>query len=246
MVSEIRSIAILAAMATELKPVARLLGLRPMQGAGNPFLSGSYKGMPVIAAVTNMGLAAAQQRTQQLFALRATIDHLFVIGIAGALQQSLNIGEVINPVAVVDGRDGIDRFPVNLSERAPAGTICSSDQLQYDDEYVAMLYQRKVLAVDMESGAIAAECERHGCPYTVIRAVSDRVDEHAKSFDVFHLANTDGSPRYLAALRYVLMRPTQIPYLMAMARGSNKAIAASTAELMRNIDTLLQRSTDAA
>jgi nucleoside phosphorylase len=239
MESKVRGFAILAAMTSELKPISRLMGLKRMPGAKNPFLLGSYKGVPVIAAVTNMGLAAAQQRTQELFALRASIDHLFVVGIAGALQQNLCIGEVVIPAAVVDGRDGIERFPVNLSDRAPAGTIYSSDQLRYDDDYVAMLQRRKISAVDMETGAIAAECDRHGCPYTVIRAVSDRVDEHAESFDVFHLANADGSPRYLAALRYVLTRPAQIPYLMAMASGSNKAIAASTAELMRNIDNLI-------
>jgi adenosylhomocysteine nucleosidase len=242
MESKVRSIAILAAMSSELKPVARRLGLKRMPGANNPFLLGSYKGVPVIAAVTNMGLAAAQQRTQELFALRASIDHLFVVGIAGALQQSLNIGDVVIPVAVVDGRDGIERSPVNLSERAPAGVIYSSDELHYDDDYVAMLHQRKVSVVDMESGAIAAVCEHHGCPYTVIRAVSDRVDEHAKNFDVFHLANADGSPRYLAALRYMLTRPTQIGYLMAMSSGSKKAIAAATEELMRNIANLLLRN----
>lgn len=241
--NNIQTVAILAAMSSELKSVSRLLRLTKMPGAGNPFLHGRYKGVTVFASVTYMGLAAAQRRTQELFAMRnVRIDHLFVVGIAGALQQSLGIGEVVTPQSVVDARDGIDRFPVNLSGRTPVGTIYSSDQLNYDDAYVAMLHQRKVTVVDMESGAIAAECERNGVPYTVIRAVSDRVDEHARSFDVFHLANPDGSPRYLAALRYVLARPGQIPYLKAMASGSKQAIAASTAELMRNIDTLLQRS----
>lgn len=240
--NKIRGIAILAAMASELKPTSRLLGLKSLPGAATPFLRGSYKDVKVTAAVTNMGLPAAQQRTEELFALRDVgIDHVFVVGIAGALQASLEIGEVIIPERVVDARDGIDRYPVNLSDREPAGAIYSSDQLQYDDAYVAMLHQREVSAVDMESGAIAAECERQGCPYTVIRAISDRVDQHAVNFDVFHLANADGSPRYLAALRYVLSRPTQIPYLMAMASGSNKAIAASTAELVRSIDTLLDQ-----
>ena len=38
-------------------------------------------------------------------------------------------------------------------------------------------------------------------------AVSDRVDMLAESYDVFNLAHADGSPKYLAALRFVLWRP---------------------------------------
>jgi len=236
----IRCIAILAAMASELKPLCRALGLTRTPDSGAKVYSGDYRGVTVIAAVTNMGMAASQERAQALFAqYGSSIDHLFVVGIAGAFDPNLSIGELVVPLAVVDDRDGMDRFPVNLSNQPPSGTIYSSDRLRYEDDFVALLHQRRVSLVDMESGAIAAVCEEHGCPYTVIRAVSDRVDEHGRTFDVFYLAHPDGSPNFLAALRYILANPSKIPYLMAMLTGSRKAIAASTAELLRNIDRLL-------
>ena len=243
MARPVRCIAVLAAMSSELQPLRRILGIPRSRWDGEKFSRGAYKGVTVLTAVTKMGLAAAQQTAEELFSTYGTaIDHLFVVGIAGANDLSLDIGQVVIPAAVVDARDGVLRYPENLCAGEPSGVIYSSDQLCYDSAFVAMLHSRNVALVDMESGAIAAVCDRHGCPFTIVRAVSDKVDEHAQSFDVFHLANADGSPRYLAAIRYVLGNPRRIGYLLTMARGAKKAIAASTEQLTRNIDALLSRA----
>lgn len=238
--SRVRTIAIVAAMASELKPVRRALGLTGAPAKDGVCDEGWYKGVRILTVVTNMGLCAAQTATEQLFARYADeIGHLFVVGIAGAVDADLDIGAVVIPESVVDERDGIARYPVNLSDRESAGVIYSTDQLQYDKAFVTQLHARKVSLVDMESGAIAAVCERHHCPFTVIRAVSDRVDKHAQDFDVFHLANADGSPRYGAAIRYILAKPWKIAYLIAMGLGAQKAINASSSELLKRVEHLL-------
>lgn len=240
MARHIRTIAIVSAMSSELKPVRRALGLDGRPQAESSYTRGMYKGVTVITAVTSMGLAAAQSATEGLFANAGyDIDHVFVVGIAGANDPGLKIGDVVIPASVVDERDGISRYPVNISDRHASGVIYSTDQLAYSKKFVALLQDRKVSLVDMESGAIAAVCERHNCPFTIIRAVSDRVDKHAKNFDVFHLANDDGSPRYIAAVRYILRKPWKIVYLISMGLGARKAIDASSAELLQNIECLL-------
>ena len=66
----------------------------------------------------------------------------------------------------VDGRDKTVRYPTNLSDPQSSGLIYSTDQLAYSKEFVAMLQDRKVSLVDMESGAIAAVCERNNSPFT--------------------------------------------------------------------------------
>ena len=224
MASHIRTIAILSAMSSELKPARRALGQDVGPQAGSSYARGMYKGVTVITAVTKMGLAAAQCATERLFANAGSgIDHVFVVGIAGANDPRLKIGEVVIPESVVDERDGVSRYPTNLSDFEPAGLIYSTDQLAYCKEFVAMLQDRKVSLVDMESGAIAAVCERNNCPFTIVRAVSDRVDKHAENFDIFHLAHDDGSPRYMAAIRYMLGRPWKIAYLISMGLGAKKA-----------------------
>lgn len=240
MASHIRTIAILSAMSSELKPVRRALGMDVRPPAGPGYARGIYKGVTIITAVTRMGLAAAQSATEELFVNAGSdIDHVFVVGIAGANDSRLTVGEVVIPIYVVDERDGVSRYPVNLSDRDASGVIYSTDQLAYSKEFVAMLQDRKVSLVDMESGAIAAVCERHNCPFTIIRAVSDRVDKHAENFDVFHLANDDGSPNFLAAIRYILRKPWKIVYLISLGLGAKKAIEASSAELLKNIECLL-------
>jgi nucleoside phosphorylase len=227
-------------MSSELKPVRRALGLDSSTQAGSGCVRGMYKGVTIITVVTRMGLAAAQSATEELFASAGSnIDHVFVVGIAGANDPELQIGEVVIPTSVVDERDGVFRYPENLSDLQSSGLLYSTDQLAYSEEYVAMLNDRKVSLVDMESGAIAAVCERNNCPFTVIRAVSDRVDKHAENFDVFHLANDDGSPRYLAAIRYILRKPWKIAYLISMGLGAKKAIDASSAELLKTVECLL-------
>lgn len=240
MTGTIRCIAVLAAMTSELKLVKRALGIT---ATSTEPLRSNYKGITVITAVTKMGLVAAQETAEALFSkYGGEIDHLFVVGIAGACDLSLAIGEVLVPESVVDERDGIARVPVNLGDRQPSGIIYSTDQLCYDRDFVALLQRKKVTLVDMESGAIAAVCERNHCPFTVVRAVSDKVDRHAENFTVFHLANDDGSPRVMAALLYILKNPRRLVYLVSMARGTKKAIEASTAELMKSIERLIVRT----
>lgn len=230
-------------MTSELAPVKKSLSIARRPRNGEAYCTGTYKGVTVITAVTNMGLAASESATEALFARYGDgIDHLFVVGVAGAYDQRLKIGEVLIPETVVDHRDGIVRYPAHLGTREPSGLIYSSDHLSYSHDYVALLNRKNVTAVDMESGAITAVCQRHGCPVTIIRAVSDRVDVLAESYDVFHLAHADGSPKYLAALRFVLRRPQRIAYLVAMGLGAKKAIDASAAELLKNIEALLEQA----
>lgn len=239
----IRCIAILSAMTSELAPVKKSLGIASRPREGEVYSTGTYKGVTVITVVTTMGLTASETATEALFSHYGSgIDHLFVVGVAGAYDQRLKVGEVVIPESVMDHRDGVVRYPANLSAREPSGLIYSSDQLAYGADYIALLNSKNVSAVDMESGAITAVCQRHGCPVTIVRAVSDMVDVLSESYDVFHLANNDGSPKYLEALRFVLRRPQRIAYLVSMGLGARRAKAAASAELLRNIETLLERA----
>jgi adenosylhomocysteine nucleosidase len=227
-------------MEEELEPVQRALGMTAAQPDVTAEIRGLHGGITIITVVTNIGLAAAQRATEELFSRHGDfIDHLFVVGIAGAYDPGLHVGDVLIPEAVVDQRDGIARLPVNLSSRVASGVIYSTDRTSYDADYYALLQRNKASLVDMESGAIAAVCERNNCPVTIVRAVSDKISEHGETLDVFHLINEDGSTKYLAVIRYILCKPWRVAYLVALATGTKKAIEASTEELLRNIHTLL-------
>ena len=238
----IRCVAILSTLKSELEPVRRALGISSKPQAGEDYCTGTYRGVTVITAVTKVGTTAAQAAADKLFArYGATIDHLFVVGTAGAFELQLGIGEVLIPESVVDQRDGIVRRTVNLSAGEPSGVIYSADQRDFDDEYVAALNHNSFSCIDTDSAAITAVCGQQGCPVTIVKAVSGKVDLLAESDDVFYFSD---SPGYREALRFLLRRPQRIAYLIALTLGAKKAIAASSAELLRNIDRLLRQAQD--
>ncbi len=224
-------------MASELKPIRRALRIAGKPREGEAHCTGTYKGVTVITAVTGAGLAGAQTVTEELFARFGTIDHVFVVGRAGAYDLRLKIGEVVIPEAVVDQRDGIARRPVNLSARAASGVIYSSTRNGYDHRTIDDLNNNNASVVDTESGAVSAVCERYGCPVTIVRAVSDQVDLLADAEDVIPPASLQD---FRAAVLFALRRPRRIAYLLALFLGVKKAIAAASGELLSNIESLLQ------
>lgn len=239
MTSRIQRIAILAAMESEIAPIRRKLGLQRTGTDVSDDWTGDYRGINIISAVTRMGMESAEAATRAMFNRYGnTVDHVFVVGIAGAHDVSLDIGTVVTAAGVIDARDGILRVPASTENCGASGIIYSSDQLLHDPTFLDLLDRRNVTLIDMESGAIAAVCEQQGCPYSVIRAVSDRIDSNAATYEVFELANSDGSPRYLKALLYLLKKPWKIGYLMSLAVGSNKAITAATAVLQQHVENM--------
>ncbi len=71
----------------------------------------------------------------------------------------------------------------------------------------------------METAAVAAVCEAHGTPWSVVRAVSDR----GLDPEVAGLSRDDGSPRMGAALGYIVRQPRRVGGLARLARDSARA-----------------------
>ena len=89
----------------------------------------------------------------------------------------------------------------------------------------------------METSAIAAVCERRRCPWSVLRAISDRAGDPAIDSAVLGLAGPDGGPHLPALARFVLTRPWRLALLARLARdmriAANAAASAAVAALAR-------------
>jgi nucleoside phosphorylase len=231
------AVLVLAAMRSELKPVVKKLKLK-QAAVDKPWdYSGEKGSLEITAAVTLMGLESAQEVTEDILEEK-NFDYVFLVGVAGAQSPSLDIGELVIPVEVMDARNETS-YPVeNFDLRPMAGILFSTDHLNYTPEYRAMLDSKNVLAVDMEAGAIAAVCQQRGVPFTVIKAISDRIDAHSEPYDVFDIANPDGSPNFKSVVSYLLKNPHKIIYLMQLGRGAQKAINRSCTELYRLLENL--------
>ena len=224
-------------MPMELAPLRRrMTDRRPFPELGRRAVTGRLAGVEVVATTVGVGTRAAIAATERLLA-SASVPLVVVVGIAGASAPHLRVGDVVVPESVIHGHDGTTHTSTIVRGVDRQGTIHTSDELLVDADAVAALHRRGIVAMDMETGAIAAVCDRHGVLWTAFRAISDTIDRPVDK-DVMTMLSRDGTPNVGAALRFVARRPHKIPHLVALARDSNKACNAAAAAAERALENL--------
>jgi adenosylhomocysteine nucleosidase len=204
-------------MKSELRPVVRAFGLKPAQIGGSAVHTGTVGNAEVVATTTGIGTALATSATERLLGL-GTFDRVMVVGIAGGVGPSVNIGDIVIPEIVVDGRSGQEYRPASIDGPAPRGSLVTSDDFIVDAGRLQALISQGVIAVDMETGSVAAVCAARGVPWSAVRAISDRAEDGDE--EMVKLANTDGSPNSAAIARYFARHPGRVPYLLKVGKGS--------------------------
>ena len=214
-------------MPSELRPFARSCGL---ERRGTTYV-GSVGPHQVVATLMGVGMTGATRAAERLLADDA-VERIVVVGIAGGVDPSVPIGQVVVPEEVVDGVTGAE-YPTACGwcGLAPAGRLVTFDDFQAGADRMADLQRQGFTAIDMETAAVAAVCDQRGRELTVFRAISDNADSGVDAA-VAALARPDGPPDVGAAVRYMLRRPWRAPALMALGRDAARAArAASTAAL---------------
>jgi adenosylhomocysteine nucleosidase len=214
---------VLCPMPSELRPVVRRLDLtRSPKEEGRPVHSGTVGDVEITATTTGIGMAAATAAAERLL-VGGAIDHLLVVGIAGGVDPGVEIGDVVVPEIVVDDATGIEYRPDRFGGADSRGRLVSSDGLLVDAAAQARLHERGVLAVDMETAAVAAVCEERHCRWSVFRGISDRARDGMIDDELLGLAGPDGTGDLRAVLRYLGRRPWRIGRLARLGRDSGLA-----------------------
>jgi adenosylhomocysteine nucleosidase len=208
-------------------------------------VAGRVGAREVVAVVTGMGTALATAGVEELLGA-LDIERVVVVGIAGALDDGLPIGALICPDRVVDGATGTAFRPRPLGPGTPQGTLWTSDSVITDPATLDGLRDEGVVALDMETAAIASVCEAHRVPWSVFRAVSDRTADGSVDDEVFHLSHQDGTPDGKAVAAYVLRHPGRIPALARMAKGSRLATERAASAAIAAVSALADQADDAA
>jgi len=223
-------VGVLAPMKSELRSVVKAFALDPGSINGVVVHTGSVGNADVIATTTGMGTALATRATERLLGL-GEFDRVVVVGIAGGVGPSVGIGDVVIPQVVVDGTTGTPYQPTPIDAPTARGTIVTSDDFIIDPARLDALIAEGVIAVDMETGSVAAACAARGVPWSAVRAISDRAEEG--DAEMPGLAHSDGTPNGSAILKYFARHPGRIPYMLKVGRGSVLAAknAATTAAL---------------
>ena len=103
----------------------------------------------------------------------------------------------------------------------------TNDELITEMEELAALHERGVVALDMETAAIAHACEQRDVPWSVFRAISDRSTDGLIDAEVFAMSNLDNTPNLEAIAAYFEKHPEAAAKLEQMAVDA--VLAADTA-----------------
>ena len=223
-----RRVAFLAPMKSELRPLVRKLSLERVERDDAVYHEGTAGGVDVVAGLTGIGMKPAAAAADQILDAYSP-DHLIVVGIAGGVPPHSKVGDLLVPEVVANGETGTEHRPALLGDIVPHGRLVSDDEFLSSDEDIARVSKQGVTALDMETAAIAAVCERRGTPWSVFRAISDMAGDTDDA--VLAMANPDGSPNKGAVVRYFIRRPWHIFRLARLGRDAQAAtnIAADAA-----------------
>jgi nucleoside phosphorylase len=218
-------IAFVCAMPMELRPLTRRLGLESTTLGGGPAKRGVLDGREVVAVVTGMGTELATAGIRRLLDA-VTPAHVLVVGITGAVDDVRPIGSMVWPAVVIDHATGREHEHRLLGGGPVSGAMWTTDVITPPEELPALV-ERGVISLDMETAAIALECEQRGVPWSVFRAISDRATDGSIDDEVFHLSHQDGRPDPRAVLRYALRHPVKLVGLAKMGKGAARATQAA-------------------
>ncbi|MFG6666530.1 5'-methylthioadenosine/S-adenosylhomocysteine nucleosidase [Halomonas sp. HNIBRBA4712] len=232
-------IGIIGAMAQEVSILAgQLENAERVEHAGFVFYSGTRHGLEIVILQSGIGKVNAAVGTAVLlerYAPKAIIN----TGSAGGFAEDLAIGDIIISSEVrhhdvdavvfgyepgqVPGMPAAYQADPHLCEVARSaiarvgevkvreGLIATGDAFMADPARVAATRAQfpAMLAVEMEAAAIAQTCHLYGCPFVVIRALSDipgAGDNHL-SFEQFLTIAADHSSRMVDQMLQTLGSP---------------------------------------
>lgn len=207
-------IAIMGAMPEEIAPILKQVGsYTTTEYAGNIYYQASYNGCELVIAYSKIGKVFSTLTASSMIQ-KFGCEKLLFSGVAGGINPSLNIGDLIvanklsqhdlditafgHPMGYVPGgsvfieadKDLIALSKVVASELGKTvqeGIIATGDQFVHDTTVKDNIVKHfKADALEMEGGSVAVVCNALNIPFFILRAISDTADTDASfSFDEF-------------------------------------------------------------
>ncbi len=209
-----RKIAIMGAMPEEIEPIiAKLDNVQTMVYGANKYYEGSYNGQEVVVAYSKIGKVFATL-TATILIEKFTCDTLLFSGVAGAINEDLQIGDLIIAESLCQHDLDITAFGHPFGY-VPEGEVCiTTDEtlrniakdvakqkgltlkegvIATGDQFVANEERKNWIgttfgadALEMEGASVAVVCNALNIPFFILRAISDSADMDASfNFDEF-------------------------------------------------------------
>lgn len=214
-------VAIVAALEREVAPLVRHWRVADQEYSGRKFRF--FESENAVVVCGGMGFEAARRATEAIIALYRPALVLSV-GFAGALDEKLRVGDLLQPRCVVDARDGS-----RTDTGSGNGVLVSSPAVAGAEQKSKLAKSYGAQAVDMEAAAVAKGAEARGVRFAVVKVISDEVGFAMPPMDRFIAA--DGSFRTRSFAFYAVGRPFIWPDVVRLAQNSAKAARALSARL---------------
>ncbi len=189
-------------------------------------------GLVYWVVVTGPGKDRSIKGTEHL--LSCSPHAVFNLGVAGALDDSLNNGDILCPKHLISDQGFVDMetsFKAYMDEIVLScktgmkkGRLYTSESvLSSPKEKSAILSRTGAMAVDMEAFFIAQECEEKGVKFYVCKAISDGAEEAIPKVISKSVAE-NGSVNMVHLLSGILLRPWLLKRLISMNREFKQAM----------------------
>jgi adenosylhomocysteine nucleosidase len=162
-----------------------------------------------------IGAEAARRATEAVIQ-EVNPVRVISVGFAGALDSSLQVGDVLEPCTVINAADG-----VRTEIGSGAGILVSSTSVAGKEQKIRLNKAYGASAVDMEAAAVAQGAQARGVEFGALKAISDAADFSLPAMDRF--VAEDGRFRSVAFACHVVLRPWLWATAVALARNSSKA-----------------------
>jgi adenosylhomocysteine nucleosidase len=221
--------AIIAALPREVKHLVR--GWQEHRLPGRIIV---YTNDLAVVACAGMGPSRATLAVQAAMSIKP-ITALLSVGLAGACDPSLHVGDIVRAGVVVDTQSG-ERFSNPEFEQVLASTPAIASV--YEKQRLYASYQAR--AVDMEAATVARIAQAHNLPFRAIKVISDEATFELKELARF--ATHDGQFRETAFAAYSAVRPQLWTKLFHLAGNSKRALQSLTTEMETQLDWYRQRT----
>jgi adenosylhomocysteine nucleosidase len=221
--------AIIAALPREVEHLVRGWQEHRLPGKINV-----YTNDLAVVACAGMGATRAALAVQAAMSIRP-ITAVLSVGLAGACDPSLHVGDIVRAGVVVDTQSG-KRFSNSQFKQILVSTPAIASV--HEKQRLYSSYQAS--AVDMEAATVARIAQAHSLPFQAIKVISDDATFELKELARF--ATHDGQFREAAFAAYSVARPQLWTKLFQLAGNSKRALQSLTTELETQLDWYRQRT----
>jgi adenosylhomocysteine nucleosidase len=153
-------------------------------------------------------------------------DAVISTGFCGALDEKLNIADVVIATSIDDGRQRFSALPAEGPGETFAGAIRSIDRVVVTAEEKFLLLGTGACAVEMESAGVARRAFELGLPFYCVRAITDLAEESLAN-DFNRALRPDGHFDTMSILLGALRDPAvRLPELLRLRKRSIQAARA--------------------